>query len=70
MTFGEILNFLAYGFAPTSVVAPLGTLSIISGSLSGYLYLGETITRKGIIGMMFAVIGATVIVLFSRKEEP
>ncbi|KAI3644251.1 hypothetical protein MP228_010415 [Amoeboaphelidium protococcarum] len=67
---GEILNFMAYGFAPTSVIAPLGTMSIISGALSGYAYLHEKISLRNLIGMIVACIGATVIVLFSRSEEP
>jgi hypothetical protein len=30
MNIGEIGNFLSYGFAPASVVAPLGAVSIIA----------------------------------------
>ena len=29
MVFGEIGNFSAYGFAPASLVAPLGTTTVI-----------------------------------------
>ena len=32
MVFGELFNFTAYGFAPASVVAPLGTTTIVGGS--------------------------------------
>jgi hypothetical protein len=29
MLFGEIGNFTAYGFAPASLVAPLGTTTVV-----------------------------------------
>ena len=29
MAFGEFCNFAAYGFAPASVVTPLGALSVL-----------------------------------------
>jgi len=29
MAFGELCNFAAYGFAPASVVTPLGALSVL-----------------------------------------
>lgn len=29
MIFGEVGNFMAYGFAPASVVAPLGTTTVV-----------------------------------------
>ena len=33
MNVGEVGNFISYAFAPASVVAPLGTVSYISGLL-------------------------------------
>ena len=66
---GEIFNFMAYGFAPTSVIAPLGTLSIISGALSGYLYLGERIKSRNVGGIVLSMVGATVIVDCSARPS-
>lgn len=66
---GEICNFMAYGFAPTSVVAPLGTLSIISGSISGFFYLGERVVARNIMGMALAICGATLVVLVGTSDE-
>jgi MFS family permease len=70
LIFGEIFNFMAYGFAPTSVIAPLGTLSIISGALSGYFYLGERMKLRSLMGMILSISGAVLIVAFAKSEEP
>ena len=41
MVFGEIGNFSAYGFAPASLVAPLGTTTVI----------GKQEKKAGVIGI-------------------
>ena len=35
MVLGEVGNFMAYGFAPASVVAPLGTTTVVGECLTG-----------------------------------
>jgi drug/metabolite transporter (DMT)-like permease len=67
---GQLCNFIAYGYAPLSLIAPLGTLSIISGALSGYFYLGENIRLRNVLGMLCAIAGAILVVISSRDEEP
>lgn len=37
MVLGEVGNFTAYAFAPASLVAPLGTTTVI-GKLNQFLY--------------------------------
>ncbi|GFN74612.1 nipa-like protein 2 [Plakobranchus ocellatus] len=49
MGLGELFNFTAYGFAPASVVAPLGTTTVV--------------------GCALAIIGAFLLVTFSRADE-
>ena len=34
MAVGELFNFMAYGFAPASVVAPLGTTTVVGQFIS------------------------------------
>ena len=41
MGIGEGANFLAYAFAPATIVTPLGALSIIVSSVLGSIYLSE-----------------------------
>ncbi|CAF0841569.1 unnamed protein product [Adineta steineri] len=41
MGIGEICNFVAYGFAPASVVTPLGALSVLVSALMAVRFLNE-----------------------------
>lgn len=44
---GEAANFVAYAFAPASVVTPLGALSIVVTSILSSKYLNEKINLLG-----------------------
>ena len=66
---GESFNFLAYGYAPTSVIAPLGTLSIIAGALSGYFYLGEKLKLRNYLGLILCILGASLVVVCAKTTE-
>lgn len=46
MALGEMGNFGAYFFAPASLVAPLGTVTVVSNALIAPLCLGETFRRR------------------------
>ncbi len=41
MTLGEAGNFISYGFASAVLVAPLGTVALISNALIAPFFLGE-----------------------------
>ncbi|XP_060078144.1 NIPA-like protein 2 [Ylistrum balloti] len=69
MGFGEIGNFSAYGFAPASLVAPLGTTTVIANLFLAALILKEKIRAENLFGSAMAVIGAFLIVTFSSKTE-
>ncbi|CAO3674961.1 unnamed protein product [Umbelopsis ramanniana] len=69
MVIGEIGNFVAYGFAPASTIAPLGTTTLVSNVILAPLLLKERFRFRDILGVMFAVFGATVVVLSSKREE-
>jgi hypothetical protein len=43
---GEVGNFLAYGFAPAILVAPLGTVALISNAVIAPLLLKEAFKVK------------------------
>ncbi|CAG5073232.1 Similar to NIPA2: Magnesium transporter NIPA2 (Pongo abelii) [Cotesia congregata] len=47
MGIGEAANFVAYAFAPASVVTPLGALSIVITSILSSKYLNEKINLLG-----------------------
>ncbi|KAG0147437.1 hypothetical protein CROQUDRAFT_656182 [Cronartium quercuum f. sp. fusiforme G11] len=63
MSCGEFCNFLAYGFAPASVVAPLGTVALISNCGVAPLILGEQFHKRDLLGVALAVIGTITVVI-------
>lgn len=63
MTIGEIGNFLAYGFAPASVVSPLGVFSLVSNCIIAPIFFHERITKRNIFGVFVAIFGILFIIL-------
>ena len=58
---GEVGNFFAYGWAPATVVSPLGAVAVVSNCLLSRIVLKEEITKRNLIGVFFAIAGATTI---------
>ncbi|KAL7425254.1 hypothetical protein Q5752_000942 [Cryptotrichosporon argae] len=67
---GEGGNFLSYGFAPASVVAPLGTVALIANCVFAPLILKESINRRTIVGVALAITGAVTVVWSSNDTNP
>jgi len=62
MLLGECGNFLAYAFAPASVVAPLGTVALVSNAIIAPFALKEKFRPQDMLGILFAIAGAIVVV--------
>ncbi len=60
---------LAYGFAPASTIAPLGTTTLVSNVILAPLMLKEVFRKRDLVGVILAVAGAGVVVLSSNSEE-
>jgi drug/metabolite transporter (DMT)-like permease len=69
MSFGECGNFLAYGFAPASIVSPLGVVALISNCVIAPVMLKESFRVRDILGILVSVAGAVVVVWSAEKEE-
>ncbi|KAK8076410.1 magnesium transporter NIPA-domain-containing protein [Apiospora phragmitis] len=69
MTVGEMGNFLAYGFAPASIVSPLGVVALISNCVIAPLFFGEIFRARDFWGVVIAVGGAITVVLSAKQEE-
>ncbi|KAI1180276.1 DUF803-domain-containing protein [Nemania sp. FL0916] len=69
MTVGEMGNFLAYGFAPASIVSPLGVVALISNCVIAPLFFGEIFRKRDFWGVLIAIGGAITVVLSARGEE-
>ncbi|KAK4689887.1 magnesium transporter, partial [Tremellales sp. Uapishka_1] len=70
MTVGEGGNFLSYGFAPASVVAPLGTVALIANCAFAPLLLGERFHWRDLFGVGLAIVGAVTVVYASNDTNP
>ncbi|TQS38356.1 hypothetical protein Golomagni_01138 [Golovinomyces magnicellulatus] len=69
MTVGEAGNFLAYGFAPASIVSPLGVVALISNCLIAPILLKERFRLRDFWGVLVAITGAVTVVLSAKQKE-
>lgn len=69
MILGEIMNFLAYLFAPATLVTPLGALSVITSAMMASYFLKEKLNLLGKVGCLLCVLGSTLIVVHSPQEQ-
>lgn len=69
MTIGETGNFLAYAFAPASIVSPLGVVALISNCLIAPLMLKERFRQRDFWGVLIAIGGAVTVVLSAKTSE-
>ncbi|XP_029958081.1 NIPA-like protein 2 [Salarias fasciatus] len=65
MGVGELGNFAAYGFAPASLIAPLGCVSVIASAIISVVFLKETVRASDIVGGSLAITGTYVLVTFA-----
>lgn len=70
MTCGEAGNFLAYGFAPASIVSPLGVVALISNCIIAPFMLKEPFRARDAFGVLVAVGGAVTVVLSASDNNP
>lgn len=69
MTVGEAGNFLAYGFAPASIVSPLGVVALISNCVIAPFMLKERFRQRDAWGVVVAIAGAVTVVLSAKQSE-
>lgn len=69
MSIGECGNFLAYGFAPASIVSPLGVVALVSNCVIAPVILKEPLRRRDVVGVIVSILGAVTVVWSAEKEE-
>lgn len=69
MCLGEVGNFMAYGFAPASIVSPLGVVALISNCVIAPFMLKEKFRKRDFWGVIVAIAGAVVVVLSAKSSE-
>ncbi|NP_001089717.1 uncharacterized protein LOC734780 [Xenopus laevis] len=65
MGVGELGNFAAYGFAPATLIAPLGCVAVIGSAAISVVFLKETLRPSDIVGGTLAIAGTYLLVTFS-----
>lgn len=70
MTVGETGNFIAYGFAPASVVSPLGVLALVSNCIIAPIFFNEPIAKKNYTGVGISVLGILLIITSINHSKP
>lgn len=70
MVVGEAGNFLAYGFAPASIVSPMGVVALVSNCIIAPLVLGERFRWRDGVGVIIAVAGCVTVVLSASDSNP
>jgi len=66
---GSIADFVALAFVAQSLIAPLGSITLIANTMVAPCFLGEVLTRKDIIGTVVTAIGCSVSVAFANHSE-
>ncbi|KAJ4855400.1 magnesium transporter NIPA domain-containing protein [Trichoderma breve] len=69
ITLGEAGNFLAYGFAPASIVSPLGVVALVSNCIIAPAMFHEKFRVRDFWGVVIAVSGVVTVVLSANQEE-
>ncbi|KAJ5921302.1 hypothetical protein N7466_009628 [Penicillium verhagenii] len=69
MVLGETGNFMAYGFAPASIVSPLGVVALISNCVIAPCLLKEQFRGRDFWGVLISIAGAVVVVLSAKSSE-
>uniref|UniRef100_G1TDM6 NIPA like domain containing 2 n=1 Tax=Oryctolagus cuniculus TaxID=9986 RepID=G1TDM6_RABIT len=65
MAAGETGNFAAYGFAPITLIAPLGCMSVTGSAIISVLFLKENLRAADLLGMALAFAGTYLLVNFA-----
>lgn len=69
ITLGEIGNFLAYGFAPASIVSPLGVVALVANCVIAPFLFRERFRQRDGWGVVIAVAGVVTVVLSAKQQE-
>ncbi|ETV87908.1 hypothetical protein H257_01318 [Aphanomyces astaci] len=67
---GSLLDFIAFGLAPQSLLAPLAALTLVWNMMLAPCFNKERLTRKDIWATLIIFLGATLAVVFANHNSP
>jgi len=70
ITSGSLLDFVAFGMAPQSLLAPLGALSLVWNLLIAPLFNSEKLTRQNLVATGVICFGTLLTVIFAAHSTP
>ncbi|XP_032808827.2 NIPA-like protein 3 isoform X1 [Petromyzon marinus] len=69
MLLGELGNFAAYGFAPVSLIAPLGAITVIASGIIAVFFLKEACRASDLLGAALGLAGTYLLVTFAPSDQ-
>ena len=67
--FGSLFDVAALGLGPQSLIAPLGSLTLVSNIVCAYCLLRERLSRYDIGATAVIVVGSCIAIGWGKKEE-
>lgn len=66
---GSVGDFAALGFAPQSLMTPVGGFTLVCNAVFAHYFLAERLTKKDKIGTMNIIVGIIVLATFGAKSN-
>ena len=67
--FGSLFDVVALGLGPQSLIAPLGSLTLVSNIACAYCLLRERVSRYDIGATALIVLGSSIAIGWGKKQE-
>ncbi|RHY24677.1 hypothetical protein DYB32_008740 [Aphanomyces invadans] len=67
---GSILDFVAFGMAPQTLLAPLAALSLVWNMFIAPFFHKEKVTRRNLVATAIIFVGVTITVIFAGHSTP
>ena len=67
---GSILDFVAFGLAPQSLLAPLAALTLVWNMILAPCFNNEKLSRNDLVSTLVIFVGATIAVVFAAHTSP
>jgi len=67
---GSLLDFVAFGMAPQTLLAPLAALSLVWNMLIAPIFHKEKVTRQNLLATAIIFMGVTLTVIFAGHSTP
>jgi len=66
---GSLADFAALAFGAQSIIAPLGSLTLVANVFFAPCLLGETLTKRDLFATLTIIVGATISVMFASHKD-